>query len=187
MPAVITPYNLTGLVSKPTCLNLMLLGKKVSSKHAIIEVGTFRGKSACCLAKNAKAHVYTVDPWDLQGNEHGKHGFTDPTLKSVFDDQVAAAGLTDRITHIQKFSVEAADEWEGPPVGLLFIDGDHAESSVWSDFEAWKEHLVDGAIVILDDVNTDVNPGVRVVFDKLDLDKKRFLKDHLAVGEYNER
>jgi hypothetical protein len=87
---------------------------------------------------------------------------------------------------LQGFSVDVAAEWAGPPVGLLYIDADHAEHNVRSDFWAWEPHLVPGASVVFDDVDTPRNPGVRVVVDELAdvLGVCRVVEGQLAVGVY---
>jgi len=184
------PADLSGLTSATTCANLARLAATVPKSRAILEIGTFRGKSACALASKAKGHVWTIDPWGLEGNIEGKHNFTDPKLPEVFAEQVESVGLTDKITQIQGFSPEVAKDWDGPAIGLIFLDGDHEYDHIVEDFAAWQDKLTDGtgnskpAIVVFDDLDTPRNPGVRQFFDEVVLDNKRQLKDNLGVGEY---
>lgn len=176
--------ELSGLTSETTCANLTELASHVAKRHHIVEIGTFRGKSACALAREAQAHVTTIDPWWLDGNPGGRYGFNGDNLPKVFAEQVAAAGLESKITQWQTFSVDAAANWNEGEVGLLFIDGDHSYEAVRADYNAWKVHLAYGALVVFDDVDTPRNPGVRQFFDEVELDGKHILQDNLGVGTY---
>lgn len=145
------------------------LAAMVPEDEAIVELGTYRGASACWLAAGARdglgAHVWTIDPHDLPGYRtttgHGPGGldFTDPDIRADAERQIRKCGLQDRITMIRDFSTAAAGKWSGPKVGLLFIDADHRQHAVRKDFAAWEPHLVGDAVVAFDDYN-DSHPGV---------------------------
>lgn len=162
---------LSGLVSEEVGLALADFAAKVEQHLAIVEVGSFRGKSTCYLASGAKngigAHVWAVDAWDLAGNITGRFGFAEPSTRETFDQQVKSMRLGTRVTAVQGFSVDVAARWDGPPVGLLFIDGDHTAEGVRRDWEAWRPHLAPCATVVFDDYDTPKNPGVRQVVDSL--------------------
>jgi predicted O-methyltransferase YrrM len=162
---------LSGLVPTAVGEALAELAARVPADQAIVEIGSFKGKSTCYLAAGAKAgrgaHVYAVDPWDLAGNVTGRFGFAEPSTREAFDAQIRSLRLASRVTPIQGFSVEVARAWEGPPVGLLFIDGDHSAKAVAADVAAWTPHLTPDAVLVLDDLDTPKNPGVRQVFDQL--------------------
>lgn len=164
--------KLSGLVAPETGARLAELAGDVDPDLAIVELGSFRGKSTCYLAEGARcgrgAHVYAVEPWDLAGNPDGKHGFARIATREYFELQVASLDLADRITAIQGFSTDVAKQWRGPRVGLLFVDGSHEYSDVRADFEAWSEHLADDAVVAFDDYRTKRNPGVTRFVEELE-------------------
>lgn len=163
--------RLDGLIDSAVGYRLLHLAADVSREHAIVEVGSFKGKSTCYLAEGASlgdgAHVWAVDAWDLPGNPEGRHGFTDPQTRRVFSRQILASGLADRITPLCGFSTDVARAWKGPLVGLLFIDGSHLYRDVKADFEAWQPHLAARATVVFDDYRTRRNPGVTAYVDEL--------------------
>lgn len=163
--------DLTGLITAELGWELRRLASDVPAEQAIVEIGSFKGKSTCCLALGAEfglgAHVWAVDPWDTPGNVTGRFGFAEPSTREAFEQQVADAGMDRRITQVKGFSTDAAAAWDGPEIGLLYIDGDHSEEVVRDDFYAWKPHLATGATVAFDDLDTPKNPGVRVVVDEL--------------------
>lgn len=157
--------DLQGLVTPEICSALAALGSSVPADQAIVEIGSFKGQSTYALAERSRAHVWAVDPWDLPGNETGRFGFAAPSTREAFERQTAP--LRERITAIQGFSLDVAKDWSGPPIGLLYIDGDHRAKSVRRDFRAWQPHLAPRATVVFDDLDTPRNPGVRVVVEEL--------------------
>jgi hypothetical protein len=164
-------HELEGLVPEEVCNTLYDLASCVPPDQAIVEIGSYKGKSTCFLAAGAKnglgARVWAVDPWDLNGNITGRFGFAEARTREMFRHQVEEAGLSDHITAIRGFSIAVAKTWDGPPIGLLYVDGDHREAAVRGDWNAWQPHLVEGATVVFDDLDTPKNPGVRVVVDEL--------------------
>lgn len=165
--------SLAGLIPTEVGIELVNLGSRVWSSHAIVEIGSYKGKSTACLALGSKsgegARVWAVDPWDLPGNEPGRPslGFTNPEVREAFEQQLDSVGVRPMVTAVQAFSVDAAYEWNGPSIGLLFIDGDHTAEAITADIEAWKPHLADNAVIAFDDLDTPKNPGVRTVVDRL--------------------
>jgi hypothetical protein len=160
-----------GLITHEVGQALAVLAAEVPADLAIVELGSYKGMSTAHLATGAKdgqgAHVYAVDPWDLPGNVYGKHGYSAPIVREEFESQLRALRLWSRVTPVRAFSTDAAADWSGPPVGLLYVDADHAESAVRADVAAWTPHLADGHVLAFDDLDTPRNPGVRVVVEEL--------------------
>lgn len=163
--------QLSGLITPEVGEFLASVARQVPADLAIVEIGSFRGMSTCYLASGARdgngAKVWAVDPWDLPGNPYGKHGYSAPIVREEFERQLRGLQLWSRVNPVQDFSTSAAAAWTGPKIGLLFIDGDHDESAVRSDIEQWSPHLAESHLVVLDDLDTPRNPGVRVVADEL--------------------
>lgn len=163
--------DVQGLITSEVGAALADLASAVPDDLAIVELGSYKGQSTAHLATGAKegngAHVWAVDPWDLPGNVYGKHGYSAPVVRDEFERQLRALRLWSRVTPVQAFSTDAAYSWDGPKVGLLYIDADHSEKAVSADFGAWQHHLAPGATVAFDDLDTPRNPGVRLVVDRL--------------------
>lgn len=160
---------LPGLIPDGQGVMLAKYAAQVPPSSTIVEIGSYKGKSTCYLAYGAGRHgakVWAIDPWYLPGNVDGVHGFAQKGTRDLFDLAVKSMGYADRIFALQSFSVDAA-QYYTVPVGLLYIDGNHREAAVREDFEVWKRHLIPGAYVIFDDLDTPRNPGVRVVVDEV--------------------
>lgn len=150
---------LDGLVTAEIGRVLLGLARQVPANQAIVEIGSYHGKSSCYLGEGSRcglgAHVTCVDPWDLPGNpDTSQYPVDSPDARVQFAAQVASMGLQDRITAIQAFSADIASMWTGP-IGLLFIDGDHSYRAVLADFRGWSGWVVKGGVVVFDDFDPD--------------------------------
>lgn len=159
--------EMAGLIPAVVGEELARLAAEVPANLAIVEIGSFQGLSTTYLALGAKtgrgAHVWAVDPWDLPGTVYGKHGYNRPIIRERFEEQLRGARVWSQVTPLQAFSNDAAADYTGPPIGLLFVDGDHAAESVRSDIAAWTPHLAEDHVIALDDWGTPKNPGVAEV------------------------
>lgn len=177
--------TLQGLITDDIGAVLRELAAQVPADQAIVEIGSYKGMSTAYLALGAKngfgAPVFAVDPWDLPGNVYGKHGYSAPIVREEFETQLRAARVWGQVTPVKAFSTDAARDWTGSPIGLLFIDGDHQERSVRADVEAWTPYLAPGHVLAFDDIDTKRNPGVRRVVDTLKGYEIEVVADHLAV------
>lgn len=163
-------YGLRTLSPIASLRTLYRLAARVPADEAIVELGTFRGASAAWLAAGAQAglgaHVWTIDPHDLPGHRTttgrnpGTISYEDPDIRRDAQRQITESGYGDHVTMIRGFSVEEGGRWSGPPVGLLFIDGDHRQHAARLDFRSWQPHLSKFAAVCFDDYDEKSHPGV---------------------------
>jgi hypothetical protein len=165
-PAVKIPSRIRqirGLTSEEALLAIADMARGVPRDQAIVELGVYQGKSLLTLAWGATlgnhAHVWGVDPWDLmpETNEDISYlGKDFPPYHSEGNRRWAqwhskALGYSRAITIVHGFSDETGHTWSGPPVGLLYVDGDHSYEGVRSDIVAWAAHLAPGATIVFDD------------------------------------
>jgi predicted O-methyltransferase YrrM len=127
------------------------LAKRCSGRGAIVEIGSWKGKSTICLGLGSRAgagaRIFAVDP-------HADYRFGD------FKDNVERAEVADLVTPIASLSQPAAEDFE-EPIELLFVDGSHEYDLVLEDFEKWVPKVVDGGWVAFHD--TTWTPGPRKV------------------------
>lgn len=193
---------LKGLSSNDLCDILYGIAAKVPADYAIVEIGVFRGRTACWLGAGAKsgrgATVYAVDPWDLPGERYPfqwmntpefphRKMFIKPETREAAFAAVRTLGL-DNVQLIQSFSQDVARQWTGPKIAFLFVDGNHEAEHVRGDFAAWAPHLLPGAVIAWDDHDRLSHPDVPRVIDEL-LEEGRikdfYLKaDRLALTKF---
>lgn len=141
--------------------------RQVPAGQACVELGVYQGGSLSRIAVGARAGnnpaVIGVDAWDRrvyvsrpQWNKHYGH---------TGHKRVAAA-VVPQATLIRALSLDAAKTYNGPQIGLLYIDADHDYPSAMQDLRAWRPHLADGAWIAFDDYYPRF-PGVIRCVDEL--------------------
>lgn len=188
--------ELEGLIPVALGEKLYEMAKNVYSEYAIVEIGSYHGKSTAYLtagsADGNKPQVFAVDPWS-EDVSAWRRAVADKLPSPEFDTwdaQLRSVRLRSKVTPLRNVSLEASKEYSGPPIGLLYIDGDHSETAAATDLLMWARHLAPDAIVAWDDYGTRGNPGVEVAV-------KRLVKhgtvsnletfDRLAVARYTGR
>ena len=133
----------------------------------IVEIGSWRGKSAIALASGAKTvppavrpMVHSIDPHaEFTGIFGGKFG---PRDRAAYFKALLDADCAEGVALVNLASTDAARAWRNP-IGLLFIDGDHTEAAVQADVDAWTPFVVDGGIVVFDDALDEKAGPARVI------------------------
>lgn len=109
----------------------------------VVEIGSAFGRSAIYLASGTRdarrGRVWCVDP------------HTEYWSREAFLWNVAAVGLAEWVVPVMRTSREAREDWDGSPVRLLFVDGDHSHSAVRDDIALWVPLVVAGGLVFFDD------------------------------------
>jgi Predicted O-methyltransferase len=147
--------NVRGWLSIEEGLLLQELAKQVCDSAQIVEIGSFQGRSAICLASGISGNgtkVHSVDP-HFGIEAYGK--------KDSFDrlqENIKARKLDTHVEYIIKESLAAANQWEKKNIGLLFIDALHDYDNVKADFESWSKYILDGGYLLFhDSVQSGVN------------------------------
>jgi predicted O-methyltransferase YrrM len=146
------------------------LARACSGKGAIVEIGSWKGKSTICLARGSQAGaalpVYAVDP-------HTDGRFDE------FKSNIDRAGIAELVRPVASLSQAAADDF-GEPIELLFVDGSHEYDLVLEDFEQWVPKVVDGGWVAFHD--TTWTSGPRKVVGPAIYRSRRFKDVRFVAG-----
>lgn len=121
----------------------------------IVEIGSFRGRSMIVLASAAASDVELVAIDPHAGNDRGPQeieGFADEAAEDnvVFNANLAAAGVSDRVTHLRMFSDDAIAEVTGD-IDLLYIDGAHRFGPARDDIRRWGRKVPEGGELLVHD------------------------------------
>lgn len=121
----------------------------------IVEIGSFRGRSTIVLATAAdpSVRIVAIDPH--AGNDRGPQeidGFEDEAADdhAVFNANLAAAGVADRVRHVREFSDVALDQVDGD-VDVLYVDGAHRYAPALADIRVWGDRVRDGGTMLIHD------------------------------------
>jgi predicted O-methyltransferase YrrM len=121
----------------------------------IVEIGSFRGRSTIVLASAATPGVTVIAIDPHAGNDRGPQeieGFDDEAADdhAVFNANLAAAGVADRVRHIRSFSDDALGEVDGE-VDVLYIDGAHRYGPALADIRSWGDRVTGGGAMLIHD------------------------------------
>jgi predicted O-methyltransferase YrrM len=138
-------------------------------KGAIVEIGSFKGKSTVMLAKVAEhyglSRIVAIDPHnspellDLQSN---------PQASSFqeFLSNIQAAGVVDQVEVHRAYSHDAASLWTRP-IRFLWIDGDHTYRGAKTDFDLFLPYVMPEGIVALHDALNVFSGPIRVFVEDM--------------------
>ena len=79
------------------------------------------------------------------------------------------AGAPRWVWHVER-SEDTGRAWSGPPVDLVFIDGDHTREGCTLDWELWNGHVAIGGHVVFHDARDAPGgaPGIPAVIAVVD-------------------
>jgi predicted O-methyltransferase YrrM len=147
--------------TEPELLETLYCYVRSTSPHTVVEIGTYRGTSACVLAtaleRNGYGHLYTIDN-DVSG-----------TVRAV-RDRLRAWSLQERVTLLQKNSSEAFADWGRAKIDLLYIDGGHSFLDTCLDFALWCRYIPRTGLIVVHDTVTRL--------------MRRFPEDYVCPLEY---
>mgnify|MGYP006275126397 CR=1 FL=1 len=119
----------------------------VPSGCVAVEIGSHRGKSAVIIAMGLAEGISLtcVDPFDDPRWGGG------PESLALFQSNIERAGVASRIELFKGLSGEASAQWQGEPVGFLWVDGAHDLKSTLTDFDGWMPHMAKGGLLYVHD------------------------------------
>ena len=154
-------------------------GAQTSGKGAIVEIGSWEGKSTAYLAAGSRLGgnrpVHAIDPHQDSYAHIPKLGRGISTLET-FKENMARAGVADMVRPIVKLSKDAAVGWQ-EPIEILWIDGEHSYKEAKQDFDLFYSHVIEGGLIAFHDATYD---DVKKVVKEVLLRSGRFVQSGIA-------
>ncbi|MBI4936290.1 MAG: class I SAM-dependent methyltransferase [Actinobacteria bacterium] len=158
------------------------------SGDQIVEIGSFRGRSTIVLASAAAdgVPVVAIDPH--AGNDRGPEeieGFASEaaTDHDVFTANLAAAGVTDRVRHVRKFSNDAHGDVPGE-IAVLYIDGAHRFAPARADIVEWGARVSPGGTMLIHDSFSSVGVTLAILRELLVSPRFRYVGRARSLTEF---
>jgi len=123
-----------------------------ASGGAIVEIGSFCGKSTVVLALGTRAGhqlpIYAIDPHI--GSVEQLSELNGRSSEEIFRQNLDRAGASRMVTPIVQRSDQVGRVWD-KPIAFLWIDGDHSYEGAKADFDLFSPWVVDGGIIAFHD------------------------------------
>jgi MMP 1-O-methyltransferase len=146
---------------------LGLLAACVPARGAIVEIGSFKGRSTVMLAKVASHYrlgqVAAIDPH----NSPILLGIPSEPQTSSYQDflsNVRAAGVSEHVEAYAAYSKDVASSWNRP-IRILWIDGDHSYEGAKGDLDGFLPHVVPQGVVAFHDALNAFPGPIRVFIE----------------------
>lgn len=124
------------------------LARHAAGKRRLVEIGVWHGVTTKVLRHRMAADgiLLGIDPY-----LKGRLGFSAQRVIARREVARIPNGKVEwhRLTGVEAARVYAAND--GPPVDLVFIDGDHSYEGLRGDWEAWNPLVAPGGIIALHD------------------------------------
>lgn len=131
---------------------------------AIVEIGSFKGKSTVMLAKVAEHYglgpIVAIDPHNSPELLDLKADPTASTFKD-FLSNIENAGVAHQVDPHRAYSKDVAAVWN-QPIRFLWIDGDHTYAGAKTDFDGFFRHVQPGGVVAFHDSLNEFSGPIRV-------------------------
>jgi Methyltransferase domain len=144
-----------------------LHARAAAARGTIVEIGSFRGRSAIVLAMAAPADVEVVAIDPHAGSDRGPQELAPDAERgdddhAAFHANLAAAGVADRVRHVRLPSDAALGDVTGP-VALLYVDGSHRFAPARGDIARWGARVPAGGVMLVHDAFSSVGVTLALV------------------------
>ena len=187
--------DVKGFLSDKEAKKLQELFLNVHHLGAVLEIGTYCGKSTlnfAHVAKKINGLVFTVDHHTGSeehqlGEEYHDEDLFDKRLNKFntlpeFLKNIRSSNLGQFIIPVINKSSEASETFS-ELISMLFIDGGHSSEAAFSDYNSWKDKICSGGLLVIHDVFPNPKDGGRPPFEIYSAAQKSKEFDDLGIYE----
>lgn len=144
--------NVGGWLTEAEGLSLYNTARKIKTGNAIIEIGSWKGKSTICLGNGSRdgnrVKIFAIDP-HIGSSEHHKM-FGEIDTFEEFKQNIIKAGIAEFVEPIRNTSENAAKNFN-QSIEFVFIDSAHEYKYVKLDFRLWFPKVMSGGVLAFHD------------------------------------
>ena len=180
--------NVDGWMTQGQARLLHSASAATHSGDTIVEIGSFRGRSAVVLAMAAPDDVEVVAIEPHAGNDRGPQeidGYAaDASVDlEVFQANLAQAGVTDRVRHVRLFSDRAHSEVAGE-VTVLYVDGAHRYGPARADIRDWGRRVAPGGTLMIHDAFSSIGVTLAIARELMVSRRWRYVERSRSLAVY---
>jgi len=177
-----------GWLSDAQAQRLWSSASALTPPATIVEIGSFQGRSTIVLARAAAAgiEIVAIDPH--AGNDRGPQefeGYEDEAANdnALFNENLRAAGVADRVRHVRAFSSAAHADVPGA-IDLLYIDGAHRYRPALDDIRQWGARVAPGGTMLIHDSFSSIGVTLALLRAQLATRGWRYIGRSRSLAEY---
>lgn len=128
---------------------------RVPAGGLVVEIGSFRGRSAIVMASALpeRARLVAIDPH--AGGDRGPQEIAPQAERGeadtrAFEANLRAAGVEARVEHVRKMSSDAHGAVHAQ-IDVLYVDGAHRFGPARDDIVRWGDRVRDGGTMLVHD------------------------------------
>jgi predicted O-methyltransferase YrrM len=177
--------DVEGWLTEAQARRLFAAAAAVGAGGRVVEIGSFRGRSAIVLA-SAGADVVCIDPH--AGSDRGPREIAadadrgDADLEA-FRANLARAGVADRVRHVRAFSDAALREVPGT-VDVLFVDGAHRFAPARADILRWGDRVRPGGRMLVHDAWSSIGVTLALLTTTVSGRRWRYVGRERSLAEF---
>jgi hypothetical protein len=180
--------DVEGWLTEAQARRLFAAAAAVPAGGRIVEIGSFRGRSAIVLARGARADVEVVCIDPHVGSDRGPREIAarpalGETDLQAFRSNLERAGVSERVRHVRDFSALALQAFDGP-VDLLFVDGAHRFGPARADLVRWGARVPDGGRMLVHDAFSSVGVTLALLTSVVPARSWRYLGRDGSLASY---
>ncbi|MCX6521431.1 MAG: class I SAM-dependent methyltransferase [Actinobacteria bacterium] len=180
--------DVEGWMSPDQARRLYDAARTAAPGQRIVEIGSFRGRSMIVLASAAEPGVELVAIDPHAGNDRGPQeieGFVAEAQDdhAVFNRNLAAAGVADRVRHVRSFSDAALVDVPGS-VQVLYVDGAHRFAPARADIRDWGNRVEPGGTMLIHDSFSSVGVTLAILRELMWSSQWRYVGRARSMTEY---
>jgi hypothetical protein len=177
-----------GWLSQAQAQRLWDAARRVRAGGLLVEIGSFRGRSAIVMASALAdgARLVAIDPHG--GGDRGPQEITPEAERGEADhdaflSNIRAAGVESRIEHVRLMSSQAYTA-VGDPVDVLYVDGAHRFGPAREDIVRWGERVRDGGTMLVHDSFSSIGVTLATLASVTFGSRWRYVGRTASLAEY---
>lgn len=111
---------------------------KINEGDICVEIGVLKGDYADLICSHPISELYLVDPWvSISDVPDRWHAVPQEKMDEYKTEVINRFEGNDKVKIINKYSVDAASDFEDNSINWIYLDGNHSYDFVVQDLNSW--------------------------------------------------
>jgi len=163
--------TIKGFMDDDEAIRLFTLADKASRLGAVLEIGSYCGRSAAIIGTACQKNngiLYSIDHHIGSEEQQPGEEYFDPELFDertggvntlpFFRETLKKTSLEDTVIPIVSTSKVVGKMWQ-TKLSMVFIDGGHSFEAAYTDFLTWSPHILTHGLLVIHDIFLDPDLG----------------------------